>query len=673
MLLIAFVLPVVRPALAARGEGITFDGNVRYSRNQLLTAMRRFQVNLTGEFLRTEADDAAFFLREFYFDQGFSEASVGYDFQSPPSSVVFKIDEGGQLLIGSVEFQGNEALNAERLNQIFTAAVRQSNLHPFGQLRYVQSAVNFAMAEITRAMQQMGYLDASTMVAGVTATGRTVNLTVQIVEGVQYHVSDIQVEVRDSSEDTNDLLESLRQQVGRPYQNTVQALLRTRVQDWFRNRGYLEPQVRIDAQRNADDGNVNLVLNVNPGRFYRIGEIRVEGLEKTREDAVLARFVVKPGVPYNASLIDEGVRRLWFSGAFDDAEAKQVPNEDGTLDLRLQLKEGRARQLRFKLGYSEWERTFGEVRYIDRNFLGSLNRFSVDTFLSERGYGVSSELANPWFLGTDATGSVGAFFARRELPAYRATELGGTLGIERRYNSPNETGYRFGYEWKKVMDSQVFGEDDNAAQEDYTLGGLVFSQSWDTRNDVLSPMSGMFASHEVELVSPVLLGDLSFFRFEAQFTYYHPLWPITVERPFIPFIVLNHSAGLLVPYGNTEFVPVQERFFLGGPMTVRSYQLYGLGPRDSAGNPLGGLAMLLGNIELQWPLWNNIYIAGFSDVGNLAPDIDSLNFDETQVAIGSGIRVYTPIGAIRVDYGYNVNRDPGDPVGNWQFGFGFTF
>lgn len=652
-------------------DTIIFEGNERFSRRQLLGALRRYHVSLHGDFVRTDADDAAFFLREFYFDQGFAEATVRYEFHAPPSSVVFSINEGGQQFIRNVEFEGNEAIPAPRLREIFDAAVRQANLHPFGRMRYVTTAVEFGNAEITRALRQKGFLDASAVVTAVRFDGMETDLQISITEGVQYHIRSIQI--FDTTGDTEELEASLSENLGNPYQETVQATLRTHAQDWYRNRGHLNPQVRIDAEANSADGNVALTLMAVPGPRFKLGTIRIEGLQSTSEAAVRKRINLRSGDWYDTSKVNAGVRRLWFTGAFSEVSGTPDIVTEETADVLLKIEEGRAKQIRFKAGYNEWERGFGEIQYVDRNFLGTLNRFSIEGYGSQKGYGIRSMLADPWFLGTEATGSVGGFFSHMELPAYRTTEFGATIGIERRYNLPNETGYRFVYAWKKVTDSVIFGDDTDTGYIDYTLGGVAFSQTWDTRNNILSPMQGMFATHEVEVVSPFLLGDLSFFRFEAQFTYYHPLREITAERPFVPFLVFNHFAGFLLPYADTEYVPVQERFFLGGPTTMRGYQLYGFGPKDADGYPTGGLASLLGTLELQWPIWSNFYSVMFTDVGNLATDVEDLAWNETQVSIGSGLRVYTPIGAIRVDYGYNVNRQPGDPIGNWQIGFGLTF
>lgn len=653
---------------------VRFEGNDSFRSPQLVAILRnRYYVPLTGDIEVTEADDAAYFLREFYFSRGFREARVTYTYTpSRPPSVLFQVEEGGQVFIGNVTFEGESILPAQRLREIFDATVRQSTLRPFGQMRYVESAVDAGAQAVAAALAQKGFLLAEAEASDPElAVNRLVNLTVQIRQGMRYFVRG--VTFAGAPRDDATLRGVLAEYLDQPYQRNQESLMRTRVQDWLRNHGYATASVETTASLDPATGRVDIAFDVNAGSVYRIGTIRVQGASATSEQAVLSRFGVRRGDLYNSSEVDEGARRLWFSGAFSEADVERVPNSDGTVDLVLKLEETKAKRIQFGLGYSQWDRAYGEIHYVDRNFAGSLNRFSIDASISQRSYGIAGSLTDPWLFGSDFEGSVGISYARRELPAYRAIEYGGTLSLVRNFESTNLTGYRFQYGWKRVTDAVIFGEDPDDPDPNYTLGSVSFSQTYDTRNNILSPMKGYYLNHEEELASRALLGDVSFARFSAQFTYYQPLREITTEHPFVPFVVFNHRAGVILPYGDTTVVPIPERFFLGGPNTVRSFQLDGLGPKDSGGDPLGGLAMLLFNLEIQWPVFNNIYVAAFADAGNLWSAAEDIQPTDLQVGVGPGLRIYTPLGAIRVDYGYNLNRIEGDPVGAWQVGFGFTF
>jgi outer membrane protein insertion porin family len=671
-----------RPAPPPNGN-VRFEGNHSFSSGQLLAILRnRYYIPLEGDFGVTAADDGAYFLRTFYFSRGFRDAHAGYTYRAgSPPSVLFVIEEGGQYFIGVVSFEGESALPPDRLREIFSATVRQATLRPFGRMRYVSSAIEAGRQAIVNALIQRGYLTATADVSEPSrAQNGLVDLRVRIYQGVQYFVRE--VAFTGSPVDDATLRGVLNEYLNQPYQRSQDALMRTRVQDWLHNHGYLQATVATTSAINPTTGRVEVDFNIDAGRTYTIGKIRIENTSAradrpalTQERAILSRLAIQPGTLYDASKVDEAARRLWFTGAFSDADIERVPNADGTVDLVVKLEETTAKRIQFGLGYSQWDHAYGEIHYIDRNILGSLNRLNIDLTASQRGsYGISAAVTDPWLLGTDFEGSVSVSAARRILPPYEATEYGGALSLTRRFSSVNLTGYRFSYGWKRVTDAVVFGQDavDNI-DPNYTLGSITFSQTYDTRNNILSPMKGFYLGHEVELASRALGGDTSFLRLSAQFTYYLPLREITTERPFVPFIVFNHRAGVLLPYGDSSTAPVQERFFLGGPDTVRSFQLDGLGPKDSGGDPIGGLAMLLFNLEIQWPVFNNIYVAAFADAGNLWSSASDIQPANLQLGVGPGLRIYTPLGAVRIDYGYNVNRTAGDPIGAWQIGFGFTF
>jgi len=145
------------------------------------------------------------------------------------------------------------------------------------------------------------------------------------------------------------------------------------------------------------------------------------------------------------------------------------------------------------------------------------------------------------------------------------------------------------------------------------------------------------------------------------------------ERPYVPFLVFNHRAGWIAPYGKTGTLPVPERFFLGGPDSIRSFQFDGMPPRDVDGDPIGGELFWQTNLEAQVPVSGPLYIVAFCDAGNLAISPEGYTWENTRIGLGLGARIYTPVGAVSLDYGYNLIRRDGDPIGAVQFGFGFNF
>ena len=124
-------------------------------------------------------------------------------------------------------------------------------------------------------------------------------------------------------------------------------------------------------------------------------------------------------------------------------------------------------------------------------------------------------------------------------------------------------------------------------------------------------------------------------------------------------------------------LPIDERFFLGGSTTVRSYAERQLGPYDhnTSGEPIGGEAYTLANLEFQFPvkLATDLKGAVFVDAGNLRPRAEQFGFGAEHYAVGAGIRYNLPIGPLRADYGVNPNPGRNEAFGAFQFSFGLAF
>lgn len=663
---VAFAL--VADAFAADVPQAVFEGNSMFPERRLEQALRQYDVTLNDDV--TSADDAAFFLREFYFEHGFRDASVTYDFS--PRRVVFQIDEGARVWLGRVRFEGGEALTRDRIEAVFSAAVRQEMHDPFGRLAYVESATAAGADRVRQTFVSEGFLDAVVTCTTEPSLARdSVDVLVTIDQGIRYGIRSVRVEGAPARVDAA-LEKVLSVFQNKPYRPGDEMLVRMRAADFLRSHGFFFAAATSEALHGSG-GAVDIVVRTVPGEAFRIGKVTAEGTVRTRPGSLLQRFGIRPGSVFNASAIESGERRLWFSGAFSDVVLEPAPQPDGTVNLHLRVEEGRARQVATTVGYSQWDRGFADVLFVDRNFLGTLNRFSLQGFVSQRSYGGIMTLTQPSLFGDETEGRFSVFAQRRELPAYRAVQYGGLVGIDARANDKTLTGWGVNYEWRVITDTEIFSGSEADTLENYRLGMVSFYQQLDRRNDVLAPMRGYNLRYELGVASPALAGDVSFFKATALATWYLPLREVLPERPYVPFFMLNHRAGVIIPFGNTSSIPVPERFFLGGPDSVRSFQLDGMAPRDRDGDPTGGEIFFQVNVEYQHPVWQGIFAAVFTDFGNLSSKVAGLAWSDTRVAPGAGLRLYTPLGTVRADYAFNLVRKDGDPVGNWQFGLGFTF
>jgi translocation and assembly module TamA len=127
-------------------------------------------------------------------------------------------------------------------------------------------------------------------------------------------------------------------------------------------------------------------------------------------------------------------------------------------------------------------------------------------------------------------------------------------------------------------------------------------------------------------------------------------------------------------FGASQEIPLNERFYAGGPNSVRGFEYQTVGPLDSDGDPLGGRFKLVWNVvELRRAVYRMIGVVGFFDLGNVWPDVAAVRLADIRSAAGVGLRANTPIGIVRLDYGVNLDPEAGEAARLVSFGMGQAF
>jgi outer membrane protein insertion porin family len=138
-------------------------------------------------------------------------------------------------------------------------------------------------------------------------------------------------------------------------------------------------------------------------------------------------------------------------------------------------------------------------------------------------------------------------------------------------------------------------------------------------------------------------------------------------------LATSFRGGLAKGYNDTTDLPLVERFFLGGRSTVRGYEQDTLGPKGSDGDPTGGNSFLMENFEIRTYLGRGIGLVAFLDGGNVWTDVESIKLRDFKFTTGLGLRYNTPVGPIRIDYGYKLDKEKGESSGEVHFSIGHAF
>jgi outer membrane protein insertion porin family len=195
---------------------------------------------------------------------------------------------------------------------------------------------------------------------------------------------------------------------------------------------------------------------------------------------------------------------------------------------------------------------------------------------------------------------------------------------------------------------------------------VTTSVTYDSRNSRMTPTDG--SNHTLLFEYSGLGGDIGFTKIVGDTGWYFPFY---WETSFFA-----HARGGWVREAANKILPDYEKFYLGGIRSVRGYDWHDISTRDAQGIKIGGEKMAQINFEYIFPLLKKAGITGvvFFDAGNVYASDETYDITDLYAGAGGGIRWNSPMGPIRLEWGYPINPDPGmRDTGRWEFGMGGSF
>ena len=409
---------------------------------------------------------------------------------------------------------------------------------------------------------------------------------------------------------------------------------------------------------------VTVRYTIEEGGQTRIGRIKLSGLLLAREDMVRRTLPFQSGDLLIPDKLLQGQRRLGDFAAFDAVSIDPLrPPPDPVADVEVTLRERKPWHLDFGVGYSNADggRAFVEGGHDDVfgtgaslsirqrvSYGGDSIRWAQRTDLLGR---VPYILGSPWWLDADI------FQASSGQLGYDLTQIGLWLDAHRDILVERIRGLRLDLRYR-VESVRYSNVDPNLLEEDVTPGRQLISSitpmlTLDRRDEPLDPTRGSFHVVSVETGTRYLGSDVEFVKGWLETRWFWK-WPSPVV------VALAGRLGLAEPYGDTQALAIQDRFYAGGATTIRGYREDRVGPLDARGNPVGGNATAILNLELRFPIWKWLGGAVFVDSGTVTPEISGLGFDAFKTGVGGGLRIKTPVGPIRFDVGYALSRIPNE-------------
>jgi outer membrane protein insertion porin family len=306
-------------------------------------------------------------------------------------------------------------------------------------------------------------------------------------------------------------------------------------------------------------------------------------------------------------------------------------------------------------------------------FTGGGEKFRVRVQYGIERQDVEVEFKEPWFLEQRLSLGYNLFFHNATYLSdyYNEENYGASVSLARAFGqfwsgSITYTIQQYDlYDFASNSSPQLLQEEGTRSDSSVTLG-----MSYDTRDSVLLTRHGVHADISAEFAGGPLLGQTNIYKFQADAQKY-------ILLPYDLILTIAGATGVVDYYGDSQEVPLFDRFFIGGSRSVRGFNNRDIGPVDINNEPLGGDTMAYTNLELTFPIMDRVRGAVFNDAGFL--DARAFHYtdigQELDAAVGVGLRLNLPIGPLRLDYGvpykdqgYNHNK-----TGKFSFDVGYQF
>jgi outer membrane protein insertion porin family len=574
--------------------------------------------------------------------EGYFEAEVTQETIAAPLDnaiqINYMITPGVRHRIEEVRIAGNTVFTTDEIRKRIRA--RKGAL--FSRGLFSPEIQEDDVRTIEAMYRNAGYED--TMVVGAyDETDHVLTITLQIQEGRQMAVDLIGFVGNDAISE-QELRNAIKFKEGDLYKPPAVDQARAAITQLYYSRGY--PDVRVEPLVNRIRTNNGMGVNfqITEGDAYKVGRVLIAGNTLTRDKIIRRNSRLYEGGPYNPELLLESQQRLYATGLFSRVEIVPLQeNVPGIRNLLVQVEDAAPILLTYGLGYQEFERFRGTVEISHNNLFGLDRSISLRLRGSQKERLAQATYHEPWLFNHPLDGFASAFVEHTERPFYTANTINFSLQALKRFSPIRNLLFTASYQTVNLQDIRQnpfavqFPEQRGIIQ----IATLGTSFIRDRRSDPINPTTGSFHTTTFQIANQAFGSEINFTSLFNQSAFYRPA-PKGVLATSLRF-------GWNQPYGPTQELPVTEMYFAGGSTTLRGFGL------DEAGN---GNALAIGNVEYRAPLpifpISGIGGALFYDVGNAFAKITTIRWSEITHTAGFGLRYQTPIGPVRVDFGFNL-------------------
>ena len=601
------------------------------------------------------------FIKQYYLAKGYFNTSV--EIKKIPlinNRIKLKITlkKGKQVIIRDVKFFGSHLPKSDLLSEIENRPRTFFSIFPFtnsGKLNL------FKLPQDQQSLQDyyynLGYIDAkvSAPFANTNLDSYFADIDYKIYEGKRYIVKKVSI---DYPKNIKVKLPSLKLKPNKYFNVSA---LRKDIEDIthaFMNEGYAYAKVYPEVKK--EKNNAYVIYHVIPGEIVYINDVIITGNNKTLDRVVRRNIYLTPGDKFSYQNYIDSINSLKRKGYYDKVEIKQQKVSSNKINLIVKAIDGLSGTLRAGISYGTYTKLGFNFAISEKNIFGSGQSLKASADISSVSRTYSLSLYNPRIFDSKYSFNASIFNQSFEGISYTSKQRGGYFGFGKMLNRYTSADLTYGYVTTRLSDYNTTEYVKPKSRKSY----VTFGVSYNNTDDYFFPTQGIKARASVEFAG--IGGDEKYIKNLVKAKYFYPL----LDRTYKTYAVLKYRivGGYIKKNG---YLPINEKFYLGGASTIRGFNWYSIAPKDSKGNLIGGKYEFITGPEISTPLSlkNRIWLTGFIDYGAVGED--KLNI--TRSSYGFEIDWITPMGPLSFIWAWPIKSKKEDDLQRFEFSLGASF
>jgi outer membrane protein insertion porin family len=608
-------------------------------------------------------------IESLYKEENYHNVNVTYEIRdvgNNQTDIEFIIEEGKKQQIDKITFEGNVSFSEKELKSIMKTSEKGFFSWITSSGQYDAEDLNQDVAKLTAFYMNNGYVQARASDPELEFKDQWIHVHIKISEGKRFKVGRVGVagDIILTEKDLMDKLKITKEEFfnRQVLQQDVMALT-----DLYSDEGYAYPDVSPRVDQDTKNLIVNITYDIKKGNRAYFEKINIHGNTKTRDKVIRRELTVYENDLYSGKRLKRSVRNLYRLDFFEDIKVDPTKGSaDDKMVLDISVKEKPTGSFSFGAGYSSVENVFGMVQLAQRNLFGRGQELQLKAEVGGTSTRYTLGFTEPWLFDIPLSAGVDVYNWTVDYDEYDRDSVGGSLKFG--YPVFDYTRVYIGYSYDV---SDITNVDPEAAFEIRDLEGInttsMISTSlrYDSRDRVFNPTDG--SNHGITVEYAGLGGNIGYIKYSAETGWYFPFYK--------NLTLFTHGETGYIHKNLGKKVPDYERFYLGGMNSVRGFKWRDISSHDNEGNKIGGDKYLQFNVELLYPILKEAGFVGlvFFDTGDVYSGNENVDMAGLRESAGLGLRWYSPMGPLRIEYGRILDRKAGESTGRWEFSVGQAF